>query len=177
MADGLAAEFNSELALVLSKDNGTGRWRGLFLSSEGQRGARHDSQCQCDRTYSEFHGASYPRVHSLSRQGFLNYQMRGVSTGCNHAAAQNFRDHLRGFAGTVHAIIGKLIGRETLRVERTEAGFVAEKRAAGHGHASRKQTFNGGIQPQNRDGGSAQKIGAAWLRVGAAAKRENGAFS
>src|SRR5260370_33832346 len=114
VADGLAAEFNGELALVLNKDNGIGRWRGLFLSSEGQRGTRHDSQCQCDRTYSEFHSASYPRVHSLSRQRFLNYQMRGVSTGCNNAAAQNFRDDLCGFAGAVPAIIGKLIGRETL---------------------------------------------------------------
>src|SRR5467141_4064927 len=70
MADGLAAEFNSELALVLSKDNGTGRWRGLFLSSEGQRGARHDSQCQCDRTYSEFHGTSYPASILSHGRGF-----------------------------------------------------------------------------------------------------------
>src|SRR5260370_31035512 len=119
----------------------------------------------------------YPRVHSLSRQGFLNQRMRGVSTGCNNAPAQNFRHDLRGFAGAVHAIIGKLIGRETLRVERAEAGFVAEKRAAGHGHASREQNFDGGIQPQNRDGGSAQKIWAAWLRIGAAAEGQNSAFS
>jgi hypothetical protein len=102
--------------------------------------------------------------------------MRGVSTGSNNAAAQNFRDDLGGLAGTVHAVIGKLIRRETLSVQRAEAGFVTEKRTAGHGHATRKQNFDGRIQPQNRDAGSAQKIRAAWLRVGAAAKGDNGAF-
>src|SRR2546423_10729332 len=102
--------------------------------------------------------------------------MGGVSTGCNNAAAQNFRDNLRWFTGTVHAVIGKVIGRETLGVERAEADFVTEKRPAGHGHASRKQNFDGRIQPQNRNAGSAQKIGAAWLRVSAAAKGENGAL-
>src|SRR5207249_2644763 len=83
------------------------------------------------RTCSEFHGASYPRVHSLSGNGFLNHQMCSVSTRGNNAAAQNFRDNLGWFAGTVHAIVGKLVGRESQSVERTEAGFVTEKGAAG----------------------------------------------
>jgi len=102
--------------------------------------------------------------------------MRGVSSGCNNTAAQNFRDDLGRFAGAVHAVISELIGREALGVERAEAGFVAEKRAAGHSHATRKQNFDGRIQPQNRNARSAQKIGAARLRVSAAAERENGAF-
>src|SRR6266403_5818328 len=117
-----------------------------------------------------------PRVHSLSGKGFLNHQMRGVSTGCNNAPAQNFRDNLGWFAGAVHAVVGKLIGRQTLSVERAKAGFVTEKRTAGHGHASRKQNFDGRVQPQDRNAGGAQKIGATGLRVGAAAKSENGAF-
>src|SRR5258708_37674248 len=102
--------------------------------------------------------------------------MRGVSTGCNNAAAQNFRHDLSRFSGAIHAVIRKLIRRETLGVKRAETGFVAEKRAARHGHASREQSLEGGIQPQNRNARSAQKIGAARLRVGAAAKGKNGAF-
>src|SRR5260370_8885323 len=102
--------------------------------------------------------------------------MRGVSTGCNNAAAQNFRHDLSRFSGAIHAVIRKLIRRETLGVKRAETGFVAEKRAARHGHASREQSVEGGIQPQSRNARSAQKIGAARLRVGAAAKGKNGAF-
>ena len=102
--------------------------------------------------------------------------MRSVSTGCNNAAAQNFRDNLGWLAGTVHAVVGKLIGRETQGVERAKAGFVTEKRTPGHGHASRQQNFDGRIQPQNGNAGSTQKVGAAWLRVSAAAKGENRAF-
>jgi hypothetical protein len=102
--------------------------------------------------------------------------MRGVSTGSNNAAAQNFRDNLSWFARAVHSVVGELIGRQALRVERAEAGFIAEERTAGHGHASRKKNFDGRIQPQNRGTRGAQKFGAARLRVGAAAKSENGAF-
>jgi len=102
--------------------------------------------------------------------------MRRVSTRCNNAAAQDFRDNLGWFAGAVHAVVGKLIGREALGVESAEAGFVAEKRTAGHGHTARKENFDGRIQPQDGSAGSAQKIGAARLRVSAAAEGENGAF-
>src|SRR5713101_4372536 len=57
-----------------------------------------------------------------------------------------------------------------------QPGFVAEKRTAGHGHAARKENFDGRVQPQDGSAGSAQKIGAARLRVSAAAEGENGAF-
>ena len=117
-----------------------------------------------------------PRIHSLSGKGFLNHEMRHVSTRCNNAAAQDFCDNLGWFAGAVHAVVGKLIGRKTLGVKSAEAGFVAEKRTAGHGHAARKKNFDWRIQPQNGSAGSAQKIGAAWLRVSAAAEGENRAF-
>ena len=102
--------------------------------------------------------------------------MRHVSTRCNNAAAQDFRDNLGWFAGAVHPVVSKLIRRKTLRVESAEAGFVAEKRTAGHGHAARQENFDGRIQPQNGSSGSAQKIGAALLRVSAATEGENGAF-
>ena len=55
------------------------------------------------------------------------------------AQAQNFGDYLCGICGTVDAMVGKLIGRQALGVERTKAFFVAEKRAAGHGHAAAEQ--------------------------------------
>jgi hypothetical protein len=67
--------------------------------------------------------------------------MRLVSTGSNKAAAENLRDDLCGFGGAVHAIVRELIRRQALFVERAEAGFVAEERAAGHGHAAGKQNF------------------------------------
>src|SRR5438552_16905898 len=102
--------------------------------------------------------------------------MRSVSTGSNNPAPQNFRDNLGWLAGTVHAVVGKLIGRETQGVQRAKAGFVTEKRTPGHGHASRQHNFDGRIQPQNRNAGSTQKIGAAWLRVSAVAKGESRAF-
>jgi len=102
--------------------------------------------------------------------------MRRVSTRCNNAAAQDFRDNLGWFAGAVHAVVGKLIGREALGVESAEAGFVAEKRTAGHGHAARKENFDGRIQPQNGSSSGAQKIGAALLRVSAATEGENRTF-
>src|SRR5260370_42660525 len=69
------------------------------------------------------------------------------------------------------------MGRGGLGGGGAEPGFAPENGWAGHGHARRKQNFNGGIQPQNRDGGSAQKIWAAWLCVGAAAECQNRAFS
>src|SRR5216683_8298584 len=102
--------------------------------------------------------------------------MRLVSTGCNNAAAQNFGDHLRGFAGAVHAVIGKLVRREPLRVKLAKAAFVAEERPAGHGHAAREQNFHGRIEPEHRSPSGTEKFGAAGLRVGTAAEREDRTF-
>src|SRR6516225_6203826 len=102
--------------------------------------------------------------------------MRLVSTGCNNAAAQDFGDHLRRLAGTVYAVVGKLIRREALSVERAKAGFVAEQRAAGHGHAAGEQNFYGRIQPENGNARGAEKFRATGLRVGAAAEGDDGAF-
>ena len=102
--------------------------------------------------------------------------MRFVSAGSNNAAAENFRDDLGGFAGTVNAIVGELIGRQTLRVERAEAGFIAKKRAPGHGHATREEDVERGVQPEDGRMRSTEKFGAAGLRVGSAAESEDGAF-
>jgi len=92
------------------------------------------------------------------------------------AAAEDFGDDLRWFTGAVDAMVGELVGREALGVERAEAGFVAEERAARHGHAAGEQDVDGRIEPENGDPGVAKKIGAAGLRVGAAAESEDGAF-
>jgi len=102
--------------------------------------------------------------------------MRFVSARSNNAAAENFRDDLGGFAGTVNAMVGELIGRQTLRVECAEAGFIAEKRPAGPGHTTREEDVERRVQPEDGSVRSAKKIRAAGLRVGSAAEGEDGAF-
>ncbi len=71
-------------------------------------------------------------------------------------------------------MIGELIGREALRIERAETGFIAEKRAASHGHTTREKDVNGGVQPNDRNPGVAEKFRGARLRVGAAPESDNG---
>lgn len=102
--------------------------------------------------------------------------MRFRSSGCNNAAAKNFSDNLTRFAGTVDPVVGELIRREPLRVERAETGFVAEEWPAGHGHAAGEKQFDRRIQPENGDSRGAKKLGAPWLRVSAATQRKDGAF-
>jgi hypothetical protein len=48
---------------------------------------------------------------------------------------QFFGDDAGGLAGAVHAMVSELIERMPLIVQGAEASLVAEKRAAGHGHA------------------------------------------
>jgi len=99
-----------------------------------------------------------------------------VSRGCNNAAAENFGDNLSGFPGTVDAVVGQPVGRETLVIERAETDLVAEKRTAGHGHTAREQNIERRVQPENRSSGSTQKLSTAGLSVGAAAEGEDGSF-
>jgi hypothetical protein len=107
---------------------------------------------------------------------FLNDEMRLVSAGSNKAAAEDFRDDLRGFGRAVDAIVRELIRGQALLVKRAEAGLITEERAAGHGHAAGKQNFERGIQPKNRSAGSAEEFRTAGLRVSAAAESEDGTF-
>src|SRR5882724_680864 len=102
--------------------------------------------------------------------------MRFVSAGSNNAAAENFRNDLGGFAGAVNAIVGELIGRQALGIECAKAGFIAEKRAPGHGHATREENVDGGDQPEDGSVRSAKEIRAAGLRVGSTAESEDGGF-
>jgi hypothetical protein len=92
------------------------------------------------------------------------------------AATQDFRDDAGRIGGAVDAMIGLLIGRQTLRMKRAKAALVSEQRPAGHGHAARQQNFDGRVEPDNRNIGSAEKFGSASLRVGAAAKSQDGGF-
>jgi len=98
------------------------------------------------------------------------------SRGAGNAATKNFGDDHGGVAGAVHAKIGKLVRNNTLGVKRAEAGFIAEERAARHGHAAREQDFDAGVKPDHRDARVAEKFGSAGLRVGAAAESEDGGF-
>ena len=93
--------------------------------------------------------------------------------GGNYSAAEDFGNDARGFSGAVDAMVGLLIRRETLRVERAEAGLIAEERAAGHGHAAGEQNVEGGVEPDDGDAGGAKKFGRAGLRVCSAAERED----
>lgn len=61
-------------------------------------------------------------------------------------------------------------------MKRTKAGFIAEKRPAGHGHATREKNVDGSVQPDDRDTGIAKKFGSARLRVGSATESDDGGF-
>jgi hypothetical protein len=104
----------------------------------------------------------------------MRFQIGGWDS--SDAAAKDFRDNRGGIARTVNAKIGELVGDDALRVKRAEAGFIAEERAAGHGHAAGKKDFDAGIEPDDGDAGVAEKFGSAGLRVGAAAEGENSRF-
>src|ERR1700722_3382385 len=94
----------------------------------------------------------------------------------NDVEAQDFRDDARGLSGAVDAMLGELIGRQALRVERAEARFVAEEWADGHGHTAREQDFDGCVEPHDRHAGGAEKFRRAWLRVSATTEREHDRF-
>src|ERR1700689_390454 len=102
--------------------------------------------------------------------------MRFVGAAGEDVEAKDFGDEAGGFAGAVDAMIGELVGREALRVQSAEAGFVAEERTAGHGHAACEQDFDGCIEPDDGDASGAEKLGRALLSVGAAAEREHDRF-
>ena len=102
--------------------------------------------------------------------------MRLVSTRSNNAETQNLGDNLGRFSGAVNTIASKLVGGQALSVEGAEAGLVTEQRTPSHGHAAGKQNFDGGIQPKDRNASSAEKLGAAGLRVSSATERKNGSL-
>ena len=98
----------------------------------------------------------------------------GFAAGAgDNSEAQDFGDRLRGIDGAVDAVVGELIGRQTLGVEGAKTGFVAEERAASHGHATAQQDFRWGVEPEDGNACGAKKFGAAGLRVGAATEGEN----
>ncbi len=89
---------------------------------------------------------------------------------------QDFSDNRSRVSGTINAKISELIGRKALGVERAKTGFVAKDGSAGHGCAPREKDLDGRIEPDNGDAGIAQEFGSPGLRVGAAAKSEDGGF-
>jgi len=100
----------------------------------------------------------------------------GCARSGHDAAAKDLGDDASRFSGTVDAIIGELIRRKALRVKRTKAGFVAEKRTASHGRAAGEKDLDWRIEPKDSDTGVAKEVRAACLRIGAAAKSEDGAL-
>ena len=99
-----------------------------------------------------------------------------VSSRSNNAEAEDLSDDLGGLARAVHAVVGELVRRQSLRVEGAEAGLVAEKRPTSHGHAAGKKHFDRGIEPKNRNASEAQELRATRLRIGSAAEGEDGSL-
>src|SRR5882762_9645826 len=99
----------------------------LFCAARVRAAQANIARAAAATVFLDFMERLTPRAHSLSGERFLNKEMRLVSAGSNNAAAENFRDDLGGFAGAVNAIVGELIGRQALGVERAEAGFIAEE--------------------------------------------------
>jgi len=170
VTDSLAIEFDGEFAFVLHEDARRGGGRAFLLGGDGKNGAESDSSEEGGECNSEFHDGDIPREYCPSGARLFHDEMRLVSTRCNNAAAQDFRHDLSRLARAIDAKVGKLIGRETLGIEPAEAGLVAEERAASHGHAARKQDFNGRIEPENLDAGGAKKFRATRLGISAAAE-------
>jgi hypothetical protein len=106
---------------------------------------------------------------------FFDSQMRfGFSRlGSDQATAKNLGYDCGGIARAIDAKVRELVGSQTLGMKGTEAGFVAKKRPACHGHAAREKDVNGGIEPDDRYGGVTKEFGSPRLGVGAAAQSKN----
>ena len=95
----------------------------------------------------------------------------GLSGWRSHqAAAKNLGCDGCRIARAVDAEIRELVGRQTLGVKGAEAGFVAKKRPARHGHAAREKHVDVGIEPDDRYAGVTKKLGSAGLGLGTAAE-------
>src|SRR6516165_127643 len=95
--------------------------------------------------------------------GLRSHQPAAKNLGCDGCR----------IARAIDAKIRELVGRKTLGVKGAEAGFVAKKGPARHGHAAREKHVDGGVEPDDRYAGVAEKFGRAGLGVGAAAKSKN----
>jgi hypothetical protein len=100
----------------------------------------------------------------------------GIGAG-EDAEPQDVGYDERRFAGAVHAVVGELIRRNSLRMQSAKARFVAEERPASHGHATRKQSFDWRIEPDHGNALRSQKFGRTRLGVGAASECEYGRFT
>jgi hypothetical protein len=137
------------------------------------RGDRARLRSECYRRLGSIDVAQKCKSSEL---GLLHNEVSVAPEGRNNSTAENFCNDAGRFAGTVDAVVGLLIGRQTLRVKGAKAGLVSKKRAAGHGHAAGQQNIEGGVQPDDGDAGCAQKLRRARLRVGAAAEGEDRGF-
>jgi hypothetical protein len=96
-----------------------------------------------------------------------------LATCRDDSAAENLGYDLSRVARTVHSIVSELIRRKALRVEGAKAGFVAKKRAAGHGHTTGEKELDRRIEPEHRSSGGPEKLRTARLSVGATAERQH----
>src|SRR5712671_1445664 len=108
--------------------------------------------------------------------GLFDHQMGFVIACRDDLEAQNFRYHLSRIAGAIHAMVGLLVRRQSRRIQRAKTGFVAEQRPAGHGHATRQQDLDGGIEPNHPNAGGAKEFRGPGLRIGSAAESQYDRF-
>jgi len=95
----------------------------------------------------------------------------GVGIGFGKdAEAEDVGDDEAGVAAAVDAKIGESVRRKALGVEGAETGLVTKERPTGHGHAPCEESFDGRVEPDDRDGLSSEKFGSAVLSVSAAAE-------
>jgi hypothetical protein len=132
----LSIEPDGELAFVLSKEGSSGRRRVLFLIGDGCNGAgENQSDAEGERKPGPspgncfYHGiplrSGLRNAHKTrgeeisedyssegqSRIWFFDDKVCFTTTCRDNAAAENFRDDLRGIAGAVHPKVSELIRR------------------------------------------------------------------
>jgi len=108
---------------------------------------------------------------------FFDEEMRVWVGAGEDAKAENICYDQRRFARAIDAVIRKLVRGNALGMQGAKAGLVTEERAAGHGHATRKQSFDWRIEPDDRNALRSQKVRRACLGVGATAEGEYAGFA
>ena len=109
--------------------------------------------------------------------GFFHEEMSVWVGAGEDAEAENICYDQRRFARAIDAVIRELVRGKALRMQGAKAGFVAEERPSGHGHATRKQSFDWRIEPDNGNALRAQEFRRTRLGVSAAAECEYGGFA
>src|SRR5258707_9460994 len=108
-------------------------------SGAAKRGYRARLRSECYRRVCSLEMSLTRRDGSRFR--LFHDEVTIAGTGGDNASPENFGNDAGWFARAVHAVVGLLIGRQTLRVKGAKAGLVSKQRAAAHGHAAGQQNI------------------------------------